>query len=76
MAKERGFLTTSNNMQFYIGRIFTKPAIMYAEDTYQFDDYSTYKPGGLLEKRKAEYRKTQFPLDCQKAFEIGIHLIK
>jgi len=76
MAKERGFLTTLNNMQSFIEGIFTKPVDMYSEDTYQFDDYSKYRPGVLLEKRKAEHRKIQFPLDCQKAFEIGVDLLK
>ena len=76
MAKDREFLTTLNNMQSFIEGIFTKPVVMYSEDTYQFDDYSKYRPGVLLEKRKAEHRKIQFPLDCQKAFEIGVDLLK
>ena len=56
--------------------IFTKPQVMYCADTYQFDDYSKYKSDAFSEEAKASHRKIQFPLDCQKAYEIGASLIK
>ncbi len=49
---------------------------MYSNDTYQFDDYSKYKVECFSEEEKAEHRKIQFPLDCEKAFELGVNLIK
>jgi len=60
----------------YIKRMFSKPAVMYCCDTYQFDDYSNYKCDGFSEIKKAGQREKQFPLDCEKAFEIGKNLLK
>jgi multimeric flavodoxin WrbA len=71
-----GYLKTFNNIEFFIERLFTKPLVMYSNDTYQFDDYSKYKMEVFSEEKKAEHRRTQFPLDCQKAFELGVNLIK
>lgn len=67
---------TFSKIESSIERIFTKPQIMYSNDTYQFDDYSKYKSDAFSEEAKAEHRKVQFPIDCQKAFEIGASLIK
>jgi len=67
---------TFSKIESSIERIFTKPTIMYSNDTYQFDDYSKYKSDAFPEEAKAAHRKNQFPLDCQKAFEIGASLIK
>ncbi|EKQ57351.1 MULTISPECIES: flavodoxin family protein [unclassified Clostridium] len=67
---------TFEKMESSIERIFTKPQIMYSNYTYQFDDYSKYKSDAFPEEAKAEHRKVQFPIDCQKAFEIGANLIK
>ncbi|WP_315069051.1 flavodoxin family protein [uncultured Clostridium sp.] len=71
-----GYLTTFNNVEAVIEKIFTKPLVMHSNDTYQFDDYSKYKMEVFSEEAKAAHRKVQFPLDCQKAFEIGASLIK
>jgi multimeric flavodoxin WrbA len=49
---------------------------MTSNDTYQFDDYSKYAAGHFDEKHKREVKEEQFPLDCQKAFEIGKRLIE
>ena len=43
-------------------------------DTYQFDDYSKYASGIFDEAHKKEVRDTQFPLDLEKAYEIGARL--
>jgi len=74
--KEEGYLSTFNNMEFYLEKLFTKPSVMYSNNTYQFNDYSKYKVECFSEEEKAEHRKIQFPLDCEKAFERGVNLIK
>ncbi|WP_143318626.1 flavodoxin family protein [Clostridium sp. HBUAS56017] len=74
--KESGYLSTFDNMEFYLEKLFTKPVVMYSNDTYQFDDYSKYKVECFSEEEKAKTRQNQFPLDCQKAFELGKNLIK
>lgn len=44
---------------------------MIATDTYQFDDYSKYEASMFDEKHKSQVKSKQFPIDCQKAFELG-----
>jgi multimeric flavodoxin WrbA len=74
--KEEGYLSTFNNMEFYLEKLFTKPSVMYSNDTYQFNNYSKYKVECFSEEEKAEQRKIQFSLDCEKAFELGVNLIR
>ncbi|MBU3199859.1 flavodoxin family protein [Clostridium estertheticum] len=71
-----GYLKTFDHIESTIEHIFTKPLVMYSNNTYQFDDYSKYKSNAFSEEAKAAHRKIQFPLDCQKAFELGASLIK
>ena len=71
-----GYPKTFNNIESAIERMLTKPLVMYSNNTYQFDDYSKYKADAFSEEAKAEHRKIQFPIDCQKAFELGVNLIK
>ncbi|HEX9025000.1 MAG TPA: flavodoxin family protein [Clostridium sp.] len=71
-----GYLSTFNKFESTLGRILTNPLVMYSNNTYQFDDYSKYKSTAFSEEAKAAHRKIQFPLDCQKAFELGANLIK
>ena len=47
-----------------------------ATDTYQFDDYSKYEASMFDVKHKAEVKEKQFPIDCQKACEMGERLVK
>jgi multimeric flavodoxin WrbA len=70
-----GYLKTFDQIGSRIGHTLTKPAYMCANNTYQFDDYSKYCADAFSEEAKAEHRKTQFPIDCQKAFELGANLI-
>jgi hypothetical protein len=71
-----GYLKTFNNIESALGNIFTKPLVMYSNNTYQFDDNSKYKADVFSEEEKAAHRKIQFPLDCQRAFELGASLSK
>jgi multimeric flavodoxin WrbA len=71
-----GYLKTFNTIESIIERHFTKPLVMYSNNTYQFDDYSKYESSAFSEEAKATHRKVQFPIDCQKAFELGVNLIK
>jgi multimeric flavodoxin WrbA len=71
-----GYPKTFNHIEGPIERIFTKPSVVFSNDTYQFDDYSKYESSAFSKEAKEEHRKTQFPLDCQNAFELGVNLIK
>lgn len=60
------------SIETYMQSIFgTRPEQLFAFNTYQFDDYSKYRVSYWDEAQKAEQRKTQFPIDCQAAFEAG-----
>lgn len=71
-----GYLKTFNRIESTIERHFTKPLVLYSNNTYQFDDYSKYESSAFSEEAKAAHRKIQFPIDCQKAFDLGVSLIK
>lgn len=44
---------------------------VYSYDTYQFPDYEKYESSMFLEEAKAKQKAEQFPIDCQKAFDMG-----
>jgi multimeric flavodoxin WrbA len=57
-------------------RIFGYSESMYSTDTYQFDDYSKYVSDRFDPAEKAKRRKEVFPLDCEKALEMGKRFVK
>lgn len=48
-----------------------KPEVMYAFNTYQFDDYAKYVSDYFDEQDKAAYRRNHWNEDCYKAYLIG-----
>ncbi len=56
--------------EMVLGGIFGAAESMMVTNTYQFDDYSKYVTSHNVEQ-KAMRRKEVFPLDCDKAFEMG-----
>ncbi|MFX4260857.1 flavodoxin family protein [Pelotomaculum propionicicum] len=56
--------------------IFGSSETLLVTDTYQFDDYSKYETSGIDVEAKTRVRKEVFPLDCEKAFEMGIRLVQ
>lgn len=63
-------------MEFFLERLFSKPETLYANDTYQFSDYSKYKVECFSEAEKAHHRERQFPIDRRNAFELGQRLAR
>ena len=55
--------------------LMSKPQILYAYNTWQFNDYSKYESSIFDPEEKAEYRKNIFPKDCEAAYNIGKSLI-
>lgn len=49
---------------------------LYVCNTYQFSDYSKYAFNLFKEEDKARYHKEHFPIDLQKAFELGKRLVE
>lgn len=73
---DQGYPDILKHMESFIERIFTKPQILHACNTYQVKDYSKYKIESFSEPEKAAYREAQFPLDLEKAHAIGASMVK
>lgn len=70
MGYESNFRITETLMNRMLGPVES----LYVTDTYQFDDYAKYMAPRFDPVAKAKRRAEQFPLDCQKAYELGIRL--
>jgi len=57
-----------------MGLIFGSCETLIVTDTYQFDDYSKYVTSLFDASEKARRRNEVFPIDCQKAFEMGARI--
>ena len=66
-----GYHDLHDHFEMGLSMVFTKPEHLYVYDTYQFKDYSRYVSDAFDESEKRHVRKTQFPKDLKKAFEIG-----
>lgn len=63
------------NMHMRYSQLFNGTSeYLISSDTYQFDDYSKYNATKFVEKHKAKVKTEQFPIDCQKAFDMGVRL--
>jgi multimeric flavodoxin WrbA len=71
-----GIDTHINLNKMLLGRIFGLSESLVSTDTYQFDDYSKYVSSRFNEADKAKRRKEVFPLDCRKAFNMGVKFAK
>ncbi len=49
--------------------------LLYSYDAYQFTDYEKYESSMFSEKEKAKHKDKQFPIDCEKAFNMGVALV-
>lgn len=45
-------------------------------NTYQFDDYSKYLATCFSEPAKRAHKEQQFPVDCQRAREMGADMVR
>ena len=55
--------------------VFGPTEILCSYDTYQFSNYDRYDAATFSEPHKAEVRDTQFPVDLEKAYELGKRLV-
>jgi len=60
--------------ELFMRRIFGASESIYSFDTHQFEDYSKFVADRFDPEQKAKRRKEIFPLDCQKAFDLGTRL--
>lgn len=59
----------------YLGHSFGHVETLCVYDTYQFNDYSKYECDMFDEEHKAIVKETQFPIDLQKAYNLGRKLV-
>lgn len=62
--------------QFFLGNILGSCDLLLSTDTMQFNDYSKYLSPIWDPEAKAKRKAEVFPLDCQKAKELGAKLIQ
>lgn len=66
-----GYREHLNLWEFFLEKYLTKPKVLFSFNTYQFDDYSQYVCTSFSEEEKRAHRDKQFPIDCEKAFNLG-----
>ncbi len=59
-----------------VERVLGESESLYVTDTYQFNDYSKYVATCFNSEEKLKRHNEIFPLDCEKAFEMGVNLTK
>ncbi len=74
MAQERGFDKHIEFNETFLKLIFGDTETLCSFDTYQFDDYSKVFAPRWDQEKKAKRRAEIFPLDCKRAFEMGVKL--
>ncbi|WP_315070043.1 flavodoxin family protein [uncultured Clostridium sp.] len=73
--EDTGYKLILKPYQDSISMVLRNPIkLLYSYDTYQFTDYEKYESSMFSEKEKAKHRAEQFPIDCQKAFDMGVSL--
>ena len=75
MAKERGFDKPILENELVMKRIFGASETLCSYDTYQFEDYSKVYAPRFDPAKKAKVRAEVFPIDCEKAFKMGVRLV-
>lgn len=71
---EKGYDNIFRSNAKYLQLLNGPSEYLISNDTYQFDDYSKYDASDFDENHKSYVKKTQFPIDCQKSFELGYRL--
>jgi len=76
LAKEMGYERMFKNNEALLERFFGPCESLMCYDTLQFDDYSKYAARKFDEKAKRKRHEEVFPKDCERAFELGVRLVK
>ena len=71
MMNEFGYKQRFANTERFLTRIFGSSETLLSFDTYQFKDYSKVVATRFNPERKLKRRQEIFPMDFQKAFEMG-----
>lgn len=73
--KQNNYEAVFHHYRDLLQRLFNGTSeFLLSTDTYQFEDYSKYEVSMFSEKHKSQVRAEQFPIDSQKAFDMGVRL--
>jgi len=73
--KAWGYVEALKGLEKRLGSIFGSSEALYVTDTYQFKDYSKYEVTAFSESLKAKRREEIFPIDCEKAYDMGVRFV-
>lgn len=73
--REMAPVAAFDNVENFIGHVFSAPHRLCAYNTYQFRDYSQYAVEVFSEADKREYRDKVFPAELQTAFDLGRKIV-
>ncbi len=73
--KEWQYVVNFNRYEAALRRIFGGSEYMCSFDTLQFDDYSKVLATRFDPVKKKKRHDEVFPVDCQKAFDMGVRLV-
>jgi multimeric flavodoxin WrbA len=74
MSVQIGYRAMMSATEASLKRIFGEAETLCSYDTYQFPDYSKVIMEHFDPEKKAKRRQEIFPIDCQKAFDLGLRL--
>jgi len=74
LVKHLNYEAVFHYYEYCLQRLNGTSEFMLSTDTYQFDDYSKYEASMFDEKHKSQVKLEQYPIDCQKAFDMGARL--
>ena len=74
--EKRNYPTILNINEDYMRTTFGSCETLWSCDTFQFSKYDRYDIETFSEEAKAKHRDEQFPVDLQKAYELGARLVK
>ncbi len=71
-----GFDKHASETELFLKRIFGNSESLMVTDTYQFDDYAKVVAPQFDAEHKSKRRRDVFPIDCQRAFDMGVRFTK
>jgi hypothetical protein len=71
MAPQMGYDKYFSQNEWIVTRVLGPVETLCCYDTLQFDDYSKYEATRWDPEQKKARHRDVFPVDCQKAFEMG-----
>lgn len=76
VAIKKGYDRLFKNNEILLERFLGPCESLMSYNTLQFDDYLKYAVSGFDPTTKKKHHDEIFPMDCKRAFELGVRLVK